>query len=339
MAQYLRHEVVGTMMEVGLVPVFYEKDVELAKKIVEACANGGARAVEFTNRGDWAHQVFSELAQWAKKNFPQVMMGVGSIVDAPTAAIYINNGANFVVGPVFNPEVARMCNRRKIAYSPGCGSASEISAAEEMGVDIVKVFPGAEVGGPAFVKNMLGPCPWVKIMPTGGVEATKESIHKWIKAGAACLGMGSNLITKEMVAQGNFEGISQNVSQCLWWIKEARGVALFLGVEHVGLYPNSKADGATLSNWYAETFGWKNKEGNSSYFVSGTGSGRLEVMKAAEFTQPHIAVRVSHFETACEFLKGKGIELEEPKIKGNVKAVFLKKTDVAGNRIHLIQIQ
>ena len=185
------------MVETGLVPVFYHADVEIAKKIVAACAAGGAKVVEFTNRGDFAYEVFRELSKHFAKAHPDVILGVGSVVDAPTAALYIANGANFVVGPVLNPEVARLCNRRKIAYSPGCGSASEISEAEELGVEIVKVFPGSSVGGPDFVKAVLGPCPWTRIMPTGGVDATEESINAWFKAGVTCVGMGSKLIRKD----------------------------------------------------------------------------------------------------------------------------------------------
>ena len=150
------------------------------------------------------------------------MLGVGSVIDAPTAALYISAGANFVVGPVLNPEVARLCNRHKVAYSPGCGSVSEISDAEELGVEIVKVFPGTQVGGPAFVKAMRGPMPWTRLMPTGGVDATRESIRAWFQAGAACVGMGSKLITKELVAAGDWDAISEKVAQVLAWIKEVR---------------------------------------------------------------------------------------------------------------------
>jgi 2-dehydro-3-deoxyphosphogluconate aldolase/(4S)-4-hydroxy-2-oxoglutarate aldolase len=211
------------MIDLGLIPVFYHKDVEVAKKIITACAAGGARLIEFTNRGDFAYHVFTELSRHFTAAEPQVMLGVGSVVDAPTAAMYIASGANFVVGPLLNAEVARLCNRRKIAYSPGCGSVSEIAEAEELGVEIVKVFPGSSVGGPSFVKAVLGPCPWTRIMPTGGVDATKESITAWFKAGVACVGMGSNLITKEAVAAGDFETITRNVAQTLAWIKEVRG--------------------------------------------------------------------------------------------------------------------
>jgi 2-dehydro-3-deoxyphosphogluconate aldolase/(4S)-4-hydroxy-2-oxoglutarate aldolase len=223
MARFTRLDVLNTMLELGLIPVFYHKDVEVAKKIVAACAAGGARVIEFTNRGDFAYHVFTELSRYFAQTNPQVILGVGSVVDAPTAAMYIASGANFVVGPLLNAEVARLCNRRKIAYSPGCGSASEIAEAEELGVEIVKVFPGSSVGGPSFVKALLGPCPWTRIMPTGGVEATKESIGAWFRAGVACVGMGSNLITKEAVAAGDFEAITRNVAQALAWIREVRG--------------------------------------------------------------------------------------------------------------------
>lgn len=223
MARFTRLQVLNAMVELGLVPVFYHGDVDTAIKIVSACAAGGARVVEFTNRGDLAYEVFCALVKHFNKANPNVILGVGSIIDAPTAALYISSGANFVVGPILNPEVARLCNRRKVAYSPGCGTASEISAAEELGCEIVKIFPGDCVGGPEFVKAILGPCPWTSIMPTGGVDATKESIYGWFKAGVTCVGIGSKLITKELVAAGDFEAITAKVRQVLAWIKEARG--------------------------------------------------------------------------------------------------------------------
>jgi 2-dehydro-3-deoxyphosphogluconate aldolase/(4S)-4-hydroxy-2-oxoglutarate aldolase len=226
MARFDRMTVLNKILDLGLVPVFYHGDVPVAEQIVSACAAGGAQVVEFTNRGDFAPQVFLELAQRFARTDPDVILGVGSIVDAPTAALYIANGANFVVGPVLNPEVARLCNRRKIPYSPGCGSASEIANAEELGVEIVKVFPGGCVGGPAFVKSVLGPCPWTRMMPTGGVDATQESISSWFGAGVACVGIGSKLVRKDMVAAGDYGGITQNVVQVLAWIREARKAAM-----------------------------------------------------------------------------------------------------------------
>jgi len=214
--------VLNAVLEAGLVPVFYNGDLEVSKQIVAACAGGGSKVVEFTNRGDRAWTVFTQLVEWAEKAQPGVILGVGSVIDAPTAAMYIGSGANFVVGPVLNSEVARLCNRRKIAYMPGCGSASEISEAEELGVEIVKVFPGTEVGGPGFVKAVLGPMPWTRIMPTGGVNDSEESIRTWFGAGVACVGIGSKLIAKDLVAAKDYDGISKRVAQVLAWIEVAR---------------------------------------------------------------------------------------------------------------------
>jgi len=222
MARFSRLEVLNTIVETGLVPVFYHSDVAIVKKVAEAVAAGGARVLEFTNRGDFAPLVFTELSQYLAKVNPKIILGVGSVVDAPTAALYIASGANFVVGPILNPEVARLCNRRKIAYSPGCGSASEIAQAEELGVEIVKIFPGGSVGGPDFVKAILAPCPWTRSMPTGGVETTKESITAWFKAGITAAGIGSNLIRKDLVAAGNYAAITDKTAEVLSWIREVQ---------------------------------------------------------------------------------------------------------------------
>ena len=336
MARFDRLTVLNRILDLGLVPVFYNKDVEVAKKIVAACAAGGAQVVEFTNRGDFAPQVYLELSQYFADADPSIILGVGSVIDAPTAAMYIAYGANFVVGPITNPEIARLCNRRKIMYAPGCGSASEITRAEELGVEVVKVFPGSSVGGPGFVKSVLGPCPWTRMMPTGGVDATEESIKGWFGAGAACVGMGSRLVGKELVAAGDFEAISRKAAQVLAWIREARGQSVFNGVEHPGLYATEEADAGQIAAWYSQRFGFKVKEGRSSFFVAGPGPGRIEIVKEKVTDRSHVAIRVSDFEAAVEALQAQGVELEEPKIKPGVKAVFLKETDPAGNLVHLL---
>ena len=222
MAKFTRLEVLTSLYQLGLVPVFYHHDIETAKNIINACADGGARVIEFTNRGDRAFQVFDKLVSYFDGQDSNVILGVGSTIDPETASLYINLGANFIVGPLLNKDVAKACNRRKISYSPGCGSVTEISEAEEMGVEIVKVFPGGQVGGPAFVKAVSGPMLWTRIMPTGGVNPTKESVTEWIKAGAACLGIGSKLITKELVAKGDWNGLKNKVAECLQYIQEAR---------------------------------------------------------------------------------------------------------------------
>ena len=224
MARFDRLTVLNTMLEVGVVPVFYNGDFDTAVKIIEACAAGGIRVAEFVNRGDQAMEVVKDLVNYFGKTNPSIVMGVGSIVDAPTAAIAIAYGANFVVGPMLNPEVAKVCNRRKVAYMPGTASATEISAAEELGCEIVKVFPGTQVGGPSFIKAVMAPMPWSRIMPTGGVSATEENIKAWITNGAACVGIGSKLVRKDWVAAGEFEKITETGKQIIKWIQDAREV-------------------------------------------------------------------------------------------------------------------
>jgi 2-dehydro-3-deoxyphosphogluconate aldolase/(4S)-4-hydroxy-2-oxoglutarate aldolase len=223
MARFDRMTVLNAMLDSGLVPIFYNGDLAVCKEVVQACARGGARLVEFTNRGDRAWNVFTELIGALAQADPAIILGAGTVLDAPTAAMYLASGANFIVGPNFNPEVARMCNRRKVAYIPGCGTVSEISAAEEMGSEIVKIFPGGQLGGPGFVKAVLGPMPWTRLMPASGVDVTQENVQGWIKAGAACLGVGSNLIRKDYVSAGNYEAITDGVRRVLNWIREAKG--------------------------------------------------------------------------------------------------------------------
>ena len=209
-----------TVLAGGLVPLFYHGDAAVAGGVAAALVEGGAAAVEFTNRGPGALRVFEALA--ARAEFVVgASLGVGSIVDAPTAALFIAAGARFVVSPIFNAEVARLCNRRRIPYLPGCATPSEIATAEEWGVEIVKVFPG-KVGGPAFIKDVLGPMPWSRLMPTGGVQLTRESLTAWIGAGACCVGMGSDLVRRDLVDGGDYRAISANVSTALRLIREAR---------------------------------------------------------------------------------------------------------------------
>jgi 2-dehydro-3-deoxyphosphogluconate aldolase/(4S)-4-hydroxy-2-oxoglutarate aldolase len=221
MAKTSRLKVLTEMIGTGLVPLFYHNDVEVAARIVEACLEGGVRCIEFTNRGDRANLVFQALIERFEGD-DRLILGVGSVMDAPTAALYIQLGADFVVSPVLNPEMARVCNRRKIPFSPGCATTSEISAAEELGVEIVKIFPGTQVGGPAFVKAIRAPMPWTYLMPTGGVSPTEENLRAWFEAGVACVGMGSKLIRKDLVEAGNFDEITRMTTQALAWIRGIR---------------------------------------------------------------------------------------------------------------------
>ena len=218
MARFSKLQVISVMASTGMVPVFYNKDVEVAKNVLKACYDGGVRAFEFTNRGEFAHEVFGELSKYAAKECPDMILGVGSIVDAPTASLYIQLGTNFIVGPLFNPDVAKVANRRLIPYTPGCGSVSEVGFAQEMGCDVCKVFPG-DVLGANFVKGLKAPMPWSMLMVTGGVKPEKENLKSWFGAGVSCVGMGSNLFPKEAIEEKNWAQISELCKAALGIIK------------------------------------------------------------------------------------------------------------------------
>ena len=221
MAKYSRIEVVLTMKENGMVPLFFHSDIEISKKVLKACYDGGARLMEFTSRGDFAHEVFGALNKYALAELPGMILGVGSITDAAAASLYMSLGANFIVTPVFREDIAIACNRRKLLWSPGCGTLTEIARAEELGCEIVKLFPG-DIYGPEFIKAIKGPCPWTSIMPTGGVLPTVESLTSWFNAGATCVGIGSQLISKDILDNNDFEGLKKKVDQVLEIIKNIK---------------------------------------------------------------------------------------------------------------------
>lgn len=192
------------MADTGFVPLFYNSDIEIGKKVIAACYRGGARLLEFTNRGDFAHEVFGVLNKYCLEHYPQMIMGVGSVTDAAAASLYMQLGANFVVTPVLREDIATVCNRKKVLWSPGCATLGEICRAEELGCEIVKLFPGGTYG-PGFVKAIKGPQPWTSIMPTGGVSPTEENLKGWFDAGVTCVGLGSKLISKDIIKNGDYE--------------------------------------------------------------------------------------------------------------------------------------
>jgi 2-dehydro-3-deoxyphosphogluconate aldolase/(4S)-4-hydroxy-2-oxoglutarate aldolase len=221
MAQFTRIEVANAMKETGMIPLFFNSDIELSKKVLKACYDGGARLMEFTARGDFAHEVFGELTKYAIKELPGMIMGVGSVTDAAAASLYMALGANFIVTPVLREDIAIACNRRKVLWSPGCGTLTEITKAEELGCEIVKLFPG-DIYGPQFVKGIKGPQPWTSIMPTGGVSPTKENLTAWFNAGVTCVGMGSQLISNEIIKNKDYAKLEQDVRNAMAIVKEVR---------------------------------------------------------------------------------------------------------------------
>lgn len=221
MAKFDKIQVLQKMQQTGMVPVFYHSDAATAQQVIKACYEGGVRVFEFTNRGDFAHEVFAQCVRFAERECPEMALGAGSVVDAPTAALYIQLGACFIVGPVLNPEIARTCNRRLIPYCPGCATPSEISTAQELGCDLTKVFPG-DVYGPAFVSALTAPCPWSKVMVTGGVTPDEENLTAWFRAGTFCVGMGSKLFPKEKVQAADWQYITRQSRHALDCIARAK---------------------------------------------------------------------------------------------------------------------
>ncbi|MDF1571165.1 MAG: bifunctional 4-hydroxy-2-oxoglutarate aldolase/2-dehydro-3-deoxy-phosphogluconate aldolase [Bacteroidales bacterium] len=211
------------MRETGVVPLYYNPDTETCKQVIRACYNGGLKIFEFTNRGDFAHEVFGALVKWAEKELPDLVLGVGSVVDAATSALYIQQGASFIVSPLLNKEMARVCNRRKVLWMPGCATVSEISKAEELGAEVVKVYPASMLGGPAYIKAIKGPCPWSQLMPSGGVSPTLENLKSWFDAGAFCVGMGSKLITSDIIRENKYDLLQDKAAEIVQMVEKIRG--------------------------------------------------------------------------------------------------------------------
>lgn len=222
MAKFKKLETLNAFLNTGVVPVFYNADPEVTRNVIRACYDGGIRVFEFTNRGDLAHNVFEKIIVSLSDDCPDLILGAGTVLDVPTAALYIQSGANFIVSPSFNPEVARLCNRRGVPYSPGCGSVTEICNAQEAGCDLVKVFPAGSVGGPGFVKSVLAPLPWSMIMVTGAVEPTEDNLKAWAASGVACVGMGSKLFPKEAVRNGDWATITRLCRDSIRFFAEGR---------------------------------------------------------------------------------------------------------------------
>ena len=221
MAKFDKYAVMAKIAAAPMVPVFYHSDVEVCKNVIRACYAGGVRAFEFTNRGDFAHEIFSQLSKWVLHECPDLVLGIGSIIDAPTAALYLQLGANFVVGPLFNKDIALVCNRRSIPYCPGCLTPTEVGMAQEAGCDFIKIFPG-DVVGTNLIKGLLAPMPWTKLMVTGGVAPEKDNLTQWFNAGVFCVGMGSKLFPSDKIKANDWAYITNKCDECFQTIRACK---------------------------------------------------------------------------------------------------------------------
>ncbi len=223
MTKITRLEVAQIIQDSWVIPLFYHPDTDICKKVIKACYDGGFRLFEFTNRGDFAHEVFAEIKKWAEQELPGLVLGVGSVVDAGTCSLYIQLGASFIVSPLLNEDMTKVCNRRKVLWIPGCGTVSEISKAEELGAEIIKIYPASQLGGPAFIKAVKAPCPWTQLMPSGGVKAEEVNLKEWYDAGACCVGMGSDLVSKDIIEGRQFERLTEKARDIVRIVNTIKG--------------------------------------------------------------------------------------------------------------------
>lgn len=217
---FSKEEIVDGMREKGIVPLFTHDNAKEAFEVVEAAYKGGVRAFEFTNRRPNSFEIFSHLIRERKK-FPDLMLGIGTVMDAATTKKFIDAGADFIISPILKPEMAEVCSRHDKAWIPGCATLTEIVTAKEHGAAVIKVFPGS-VLGPGFVSAILPVVPDLKLMITGGVEPTKENLSAWFRAGAMCVGMGSQLFTKDILQSRNWDLLTKTVARALDLVKEIR---------------------------------------------------------------------------------------------------------------------
>ncbi len=194
---------------------FSHGDLDVCEKVARACYDGGIRILEFTNRGKGAHDVFAELQPWIRSEFPDLMFGAGTIYHARDADLYINTGADFIVSPAVDEGVADACNRNNILWIPGCLTPTEIHRAEGLGASIIKIFPVVATGGPDYIRAMHGPSPHTRFMPTGQLKPSEDSLKPWLEAGAYCVGLGSGLVTREIIKSGNFSKLTRLCAETL----------------------------------------------------------------------------------------------------------------------------
>ena len=332
MTRFARIDVINSIYERGIVPSFAINDLTEARRIVKACADGGARVILGRIQNATDGQFFGSLVTELAAEDPTIIIGAGPIADPQTADAFLHAGVGFIVGAKADPEIARQCHRRKVNYIPVCRSLNDIEVAEEMGIETVRIHSFDAELTPASLKDLLQERPWIRIMKSGDIEPDQQQIALWIEAGAACIGIDVQAMADpEAVAS-----LSGKISDLIWYVKKARGENLFCGVEHLGIYPEAGQAASELTDWYNDMFGFDIDEGESWYFVHSTGPGRIEILKDHEPTKAHVAIKVHHFDLACRMLADKGVEYEPVKDFGRVKAVFLKQRDPAGHKVHLL---
>jgi 2-dehydro-3-deoxyphosphogluconate aldolase/(4S)-4-hydroxy-2-oxoglutarate aldolase len=215
-----KEQIIACIGETGMIPVFYQPDIATAKDIVDACYAGGVRVFEFTNRGEKAFPVFTELAKYIQR-YDDAVLGIGTIMNDEDTRRACDAGANFIVSPILKPSMSRVCQERNVNWIPGCATLTEIVNAHEAGAPLVKLFPGSFLG-PGFVSAVRPVIPQIRLMPTGGVEPNEKSLSAWFKAGVFCVGMGSQLVSNEVTSTKNWKQLEEQTRQTMETIRAIR---------------------------------------------------------------------------------------------------------------------
>jgi 2-dehydro-3-deoxyphosphogluconate aldolase/(4S)-4-hydroxy-2-oxoglutarate aldolase len=216
-----KQQIIDEMKRTGMVPLFTHEDPLEAERVIEAAYQGGIRTFEFTNRKKNSFEVFTHLLKQRSSKFPELMLGIGTVMDGATTRKFIDAGADFIISPILKTDMAEVCRQHDVPWIPGCATLTEIVTAKEHGAEVIKVFPGS-VLGPGFVSSIMPVVPDLKLMITGGVEPNEKNLSAWFKAGAYCVGLGSQLFTKEILTSKNWSLLSDNVREVLSTIKKIR---------------------------------------------------------------------------------------------------------------------
>jgi 2-dehydro-3-deoxyphosphogluconate aldolase / (4S)-4-hydroxy-2-oxoglutarate aldolase len=219
--KFTNQQIVSKVKELGLVPLFTHDDIPTAQQVIEAAYRGGVRVFEFTNRRKNSFEVFVAMLDYCKK-FPDLMLGIGTVMDGATTKKFIDAGAHFIISPILKLEMAKVCLDHNVLWMPGCATLTEIVTAKENGAQVIKVFPGS-VLGPGFVSAIMPVVPDLQLMITGGVEPNEKNLSAWFKAGAMSVGLGSQLFTKEILEKRDWTALEKNVSEALQIIKKLKG--------------------------------------------------------------------------------------------------------------------
>jgi 2-dehydro-3-deoxyphosphogluconate aldolase/(4S)-4-hydroxy-2-oxoglutarate aldolase len=217
---FRKQEISDKMKETGVIPLFTHDDPAEAQEILEAVYKGGVRVFEFTNRTRNSYNVFVHLVKWAQQ-FPDLMLGIGTIMDGDMTKRFIDAGAHFIISPILKVEMAQVCYDYDRLWIPGCATLTEIVTARDHGAEIIKVFPGS-VLGPNFVSSIMPVVPGLQLMITGGVEPNRQSLTSWFKAGAVCVGLGSQLFNKDILAKKDWPQLQKNVAEVLKLAQEIK---------------------------------------------------------------------------------------------------------------------